>query len=122
METKKNPTIQRRLDFWLISSSVQEEVEDVDIIPAIRKDHSAITMHINVIEETGRGPSLWKFNSSLLQDDEYISLITENYSELLEDGKDIQDPRVLWDFIKYKIRYESITYSKQKARIRRTKN
>ena len=52
METK-NPTIQRRLDFWRISSSVQEEVEDVDIIPAIRTDHSAITMHIIGIEETG---------------------------------------------------------------------
>ena len=78
-------------------------------------------MHINGIEETGRGPSLWKFNSSLLEDDEYISFITENYSEWLEDGKEIQDPRVLWDFIKYKISYESITYSKQKARIRREK-
>ena len=37
----------------------------------------------------------------------------------LEDGKEIQDPRVLWGFIKFKIRYETITYSKQKARIRR---
>ena len=106
------------MDFWLISSSVQEEVEDVDIIPAMRTDHSAITMHINGIEETGRGPSFWKCNSSLLEDDEYISFITENYSDWLEDGIEIQDPRVLWDFIKYKIRYETITYSKQKARIR----
>ena len=62
-----------------------------------------------------------EFNSSLLEDDEYISYITENYSDWLEDGKEIQDPRVLWDFIKYKIRYESITYSKQNARIRREK-
>jgi len=50
METKK-PIIQRRLDFWLISSTVQEEVEDVDIIPAIRTDHSAITMHINGLKK-----------------------------------------------------------------------
>ena len=118
---QKNPTIQRRLVFWLISSSIQEEVENVDIIPAIRTDHSAITMHINGIEETGRGPSFWKFNSSLLEDDEYITLITEKYNTWLEEGKDIQDPRVLWDFIKYKIRYESIAYSKQKARNRREK-
>ena len=32
----KNPLVQRRLDFWLITSSIQEEVENVDIIPAIR--------------------------------------------------------------------------------------
>ena len=118
---QKNPTIQRRLDFWLISSSIQEEVENVDITPAIRTDHSAIIMHINGIEETGRGPSFWKFNSSRLEDDEYITLITEKYNTWLEEGKDIQDPRVLWDFIKYKIRYESIAYSKQKARNRREK-
>ena len=58
--------IQRRLDFWLISSSTQEEVVSVDIIPAIRTDHSAIIIHINGIEETRRGPSLWKFKLTLV--------------------------------------------------------
>ena len=53
---QKNPMIQRRLDFWLISSSIQEEVVKVDIIPAIRTDKSAITIHINGIEETERAP------------------------------------------------------------------
>ena len=43
---QKIPIVQRRLDFWLITSSIQEEVENVDIIPAIRTDHSAISMHI----------------------------------------------------------------------------
>ena len=32
---QKNPAIQRRLDYWLITDSLQEEVEKVDIIPAI---------------------------------------------------------------------------------------
>ena len=118
---QKNPIIQRRLDIWLITSSIQEEVENVDIIPAIRTDHSTISMHINGIEETERGPSFWKFNSSLLEDEDYIKLVTDKYSNWLEDGKDIQDPSILWDFIKYKIRYETITYSKQKARNRREK-
>ena len=118
---QKNPVVQRRLDFWLITSSIQEEVENVDIIPAIRTDHSAISMHINGIEETGRGPSFWKLNSSLLEEEDYIKLITDKYTIWLEEGKDIQDPRVLWDFIKYKIRYETITYGKQKAKSRREK-
>ena len=63
----------------------------------------------------------WKFNSSLLEDEVYIKLVTDKYSDWLEAGKDLQDPRVLWGFIKYKIRYETITYSKQKARNRREK-
>ena len=118
---QKNPVVQRRLDFWLINSTIQEEVENVDIIPAIRTDHSAITLHISGIEETGRGPSFWKFNSSLLEDNDYIKLVTDKYSVWLEEGQDFQDPRILWDFIKYKIRYETINYSKQKARNRREK-
>ena len=49
----------------------------VDIIPAIRTDHSTISLHINGIKETGRGPSFWKFNSSLLGNNDYIKLITD---------------------------------------------
>ena len=85
---RKNPIIQRRLDFWLISSITQEEVVNVDIIPAIRTDHSAITIHINGIEETRRGPSFWKFNSSLLEDEEYIKVhMTRNF--LLAYSKEV---------------------------------
>ena len=58
---------------------------------------------------------------SLLEDNDYIKLFTDKYSVWLEEGKDFQDPRILWDFIKYKIRYETIDYSKQKARNRKKK-
>ena len=113
--------MQRRLDFWLINSTIQEQVEKVGINPAIRTEHSAISLHINEIEETGRGPSFWKFSSSVLNDNDYVKLVTDNYSVWLGEGKDFQDPRILWDCIKYKIRYETINYSKQKARNRRQK-
>ena len=61
--------MQRRLDSWLTSSNLQEEIENVDIVPAIRTDHSAITLNVNGIDETAKGPSYWKFNSSLLEDE-----------------------------------------------------
>ena len=34
------PLIQRRLDFWLISDTCQDEVEQVKIIPSMKSDHS----------------------------------------------------------------------------------
>ena len=52
-------------------------MDNVDIIPVIRTDHSTISLHINGIKETGRGPSFWKFNSSLLENNDYIKLITD---------------------------------------------
>ena len=91
----------------------------VDIVPAIKSDHSAIILSINGIQCQTHGPSFWKFNARLLDHEEYIKLINSKYSEWEEEGKEIQDPRVLWDFIKYKIRQETISYGKRKARERR---
>ena len=72
--------MQRRLDFWLINSTIQEQVEKVGINPAIRTEHSAISLHINEIEETGRGPSFWNLNSSLQDHNDYSKPVTDKYS------------------------------------------
>ena len=41
---QSNPLIQCRLDYWLISDSLFDKVNNTDIIPSIRSDHSAITL------------------------------------------------------------------------------
>ena len=115
-----SPAIQRRVDYWLITNSIQEEVEKVDIIPAISSDHSAIMLGINGIESMTCGPSFWKFNASLLEGEEYVNKINEKSQEWIEENREIQDLRVLWDFLKYKIRYETIVYSKKKAKEQRS--
>ena len=113
--------IQRRLDFWLTDSALQEEIEQVSIIPSVKSDHSAILLSINGIEEKSHGPSFWKFNASLLDDNDYVAPINDNYQVWVEEFRDIQDPRLLWDLIKYKIRQETISYSKRNARERKAK-
>ena len=77
-------------------------------------------LHINGIENMTYGPSFWKFNASLLEDEEYVNKIYEKSWKWIEENREIQDPRVLWDFLKYKIRYERIVYSKKKAKERRS--
>ena len=49
--------IQRRLDYWLADNALQEEIDQVDIIPSIKSDHSAILLTIKGIENESRGPS-----------------------------------------------------------------
>ena len=44
---QKSPIIQRRLDYWLISDLLQDDVANVDIVTAIRTDHRAITLEID---------------------------------------------------------------------------
>ena len=48
---QKSPIIQRRLDYWLISDSLQHDVAKVDIVTAIRTDHSAITLEIDSLDD-----------------------------------------------------------------------
>ncbi|KAL9967730.1 hypothetical protein ACROYT_G026020 [Oculina patagonica] len=118
---QKTPVIQRRLDYWLISDSLQDDIDSSDIITSIKSDHSAITLSLNGLDDNRRGPSFWKFNSSLVNDLEYCKLLKIEYENWLNEFKEVQDRRVLWDLIKYKIRQLTITYSKNKARDRKAK-
>ncbi|KAL9963682.1 hypothetical protein ACROYT_G027211 [Oculina patagonica] len=118
---QKTPLIQRRLDFWLVSDSCQEEVLATDVIPAIKSDHSAISLHFKSITNYDRGPSFWRFNSSLADDPVYAEFLKNSYPSWLDEYRDITDKRLLWDIIKYRIRKETISYSKRKARDRRDK-
>ena len=113
--------MQRRLDFWLVDDALQEDVDLIVIIPSIKSDHSAIVLVINSIENQTHGPSFWKFNASLLNDGDYVALINNNYPVWLEEFKEVADPRLFWDLIKYKIRQVTIAYSKEKARERKAK-
>ena len=118
---QRNPFIQRRLDFWLISDVCQEDIEGTDIIPSINSDHSAIILHFNNIDRQKHGPSFWKFNASPLNDENFVLLINQSVPLWLDEFKEVIDKRVLWDLIKYRIRQVTINYSKEKARQRRQK-
>ena len=71
----RNPeTKQARLDFFLISSELSSITVKTDILPGYRTDHSMITLNLNVMNQA-RGRPLFKFNTSLLRDEEYRTLI-----------------------------------------------
>ena len=69
-----NPKQQARLDFFLISENLLSYVKDADILYGYRSDHSLITLELCFSKET-KPRGIWKFNSSLLKDIEYIQLI-----------------------------------------------
>ena len=119
---QKKPIIQRRLDHWLLSDiSLQDDIDSVDIKTSIKSDHSGITLSINGLDYLEKGPNFWKFNSNLVNDSVYCELLTTECANWLEEFKEVQDKRVLWDLIKYEIRQQTIRYSKTKARERRAK-
>ena len=64
----KKPIIQRRLDYWLVSDSLQDDIDSVDIKTSIKSDHSAIRLSINGLDDLEKGPNFWKFDSNLVND------------------------------------------------------
>jgi len=61
---KKMPFVFCRLDYWLTSFHLFDNVKNVDIMPAIKTDHSAIIMELQSIDQQMKGPGSWKLNVS----------------------------------------------------------
>ena len=76
---QKKPNYSRRLDYWLVSDLLQDDVAKVDIVTAIRTDHHAITLEIDSLNDQQRGPSFWKFNSSVLDDAFFIGVYAKTF-------------------------------------------
>ena len=112
--------IQCRLDFWLISESMYDNVSDCDILPAIRSDHSCISLKLEEMPNENIKYNLWKFNSDLLTDLNYINQMKTNLNDWKNEYDNV-DKRFKWEFFKYKIRQFSISYSKTKRKSIREK-
>ena len=91
-------------------------------LPAIKTDHSAITIKFKFIEEQLKGRGLWKLNVSLLTNKDYVDEIGRfipvwiNHSNMLFDDKQMS-----WEWIKFKMREFSIKFSKRLRGIERRK-
>ena len=72
-------------------------------------------LHFNSLDKPEYGPSFWKFNASLIDDDDFVTLINESVPMWLKEFDEVTDKRLLWDLIKYRIKQVSIKYSKEKA-------
>ena len=117
----KSHKIQCRLDLFLIS----EELTNVDvsckIFHAPETDHSAISVHLQArFNKQRRGPGFWKFNSSLLEDDNYVNALRKNIDLFKAKYENVEDKGLKWDLIKMEIRGFTAKYAKTKAKRRKT--
>ena len=111
---QKTPPIYCRLDFFLISDTLNDMVEDADILPGLRSDHSPVTLALSSIKDQPKGRGMWKLNNSFLEEDKYIQEITNELGVWKTECQDM-DSRCKWEYLKYKIRQFSIKYGKEKS-------
>ena len=110
--------IQRRLDYFYISNSMQVSVKNTDLLTSLLTDHSPITFSCFKNQESKRGRGLWKFNNSLIENAEYVlqmkKFILDTSNELFNEN--ILDDQVIWEYLKYNIRKYTIKFSKELAK------
>merc|ERR1712059_156235 len=74
---RKRPLIQSRLDRFYISDTMQYNISQADILPGILSDHSAIILSIKPTNSfSQKGPNFWKFNNSLLKNENFAKGLT----------------------------------------------
>ena len=110
--------IQRRLYYFFISNSLQESTKTTDTLAAFSTDHSPITFSLCHLKEFPRGKGLWKFNKSLIKNENYREQMKTLIKHVLYnlDQDNIVDPQFRWEYLKYEIRKFSIHFSKGIAR------
>ena len=75
-----NPLKQARLDYFLVSSNLTDLISTVDIKAGYKSDHSILELNIYLNKfEVGKG--VWKFNTNLLKDLEYVNLINKTIDD-----------------------------------------
>ena len=85
-----------------------------DVDPSIWSDHSAVTLFIKHLTKAKKGNNHWKFNSSLVEDKYYVTLLSDKLKQWQIEYNSIEDDRVIWELLKYEIRKFSMSYCSQK--------
>ncbi|KAL9978330.1 hypothetical protein ACROYT_G015830 [Oculina patagonica] len=107
-----------RIDYFLIAKLMSPKVFVADIKISVAPDHRAVRLGVKMANNK-RGPGLWKFNNSLLKDQEFKMQIQNNYPVIKAKYAKIEDMRLKWELIKMELRGVTIAFSKNKARTMR---
>ena len=110
-ENTRYGPVQSRIDYFLVTSHLEYVIETADIQPGLKSDYSLLKITILLENQPKRGRGLWKLNTSLLQDDNYIKFIKSTIQEGRLDIPNLNVKHVAWDYIKCRIRTESISFS-----------
>ena len=80
---RNNPCQGARLDMFFISDHLSSLCCEIEVLPGYRTDHSIVYIEMQ-IGKSERGPGLWKFNESLLQDESYVKMVEACIDQTVE--------------------------------------
>lgn len=99
-----------RLDYLLISNHLSELVKNLSVDVVVHSDHAMISLSFSP-SHAQRGPGFWKFNASLLKNQEF----TDEMNEFLtgwEPPTELSNPNSIWEWLKFQIQNRTRAFTK----------
>lgn len=109
---KPDASAKSRLDYWLITDNILNQISNCEILPAPLTDHCCVELNVSPLPLTYKNNGYWKFNSRLLLHSDFCQGIESLIQNVIEDESLVSFTQK-WEFLKYKIRQYSISYGKQ---------
>ena len=109
-------SIGSRLDKFLVSQSLLSFVSNCEIKPFCFSDHDIVFLTLRLDDLRPRGPGLWKFSNSLLQDTNFIEFISHRMNTLIEGIEHFPLVKLWWDFFKNSVKAEIISFARTKRK------
>ena len=101
-----------RLDYWLISCGLINDVTDCKISASPLTDHCVITMTLEISKKPKNVENVWKFNNQLLLDSDLCNSIRSLVEEVRQtDMSDVSR----WEWFKFKAKQIAINRGKALA-------
>ena len=97
-----------RLDYFLVSYGITQNIASSSIAPGFRSDHSLVSLNFIPVKCI-RGKGFWKLNCSHLKEIGYVNLIKSVIKSICEINVNATLD-ILWDVVKTVVRGESIKY------------
>jgi exonuclease III len=113
---QKRPLVQSRLDYFMITNRICDLVEKPQIMSSFCSDHSCISLKLSPLPKDNRGKGYWKFNASLLHDEEYVAKLGHKLDQWMDEYDYFNDKRVKWEMLKFEIRNFTCDYAAKKKK------
>ena len=108
---------------WAAPVAMADLVQECEYHPSFLTDHQYLLVKCCLRERLVMGPGVWKFNTSLLTDPSYVSLVNSFWSfwQQYQDHSDFHSVLDWWDEGKFYLRELTQTFSKSKAADQRSR-
>ena len=117
--TRPDGSLASRIDLIGCPSAWLPFVSSADILPCPFSDHSAVSLTWSLPGSISRGPGLWKLNCSVLDDPDYVDLISSFWLSWQSRRLSFSSPLLWWDRGKSRIKGLTISFCNNRSQAKR---